>query len=265
MGHDTRVALVTGASRGIGRAIALALADAQFSVTAVSRPPQAGALRPGALDDLRREVEQRGSRCLPLHHDVADLAGHPVIIGAIEQEFGRLDVFVSNAGIAPSPRRDLLEVTPDSFDRLMGVNLRGALFLAQRAARYMVERPRDAASGFRSMVFVSSVSSERSSIDRAEYCIAKAGLSMAARVFADRLAGDGIAVFEVRPGIIRTDMTAAARDRYDARIADGLVPQGRWGEPEDVARTVVALARGDFPYSTGAIIEVGGGMGIPRF
>jgi 3-oxoacyl-[acyl-carrier protein] reductase len=146
----------------------------------------------------------------------------------------------------------------------MGTNLRGAFFLAQRAASYMLAR-RPAVAGCRPrLIFIGSVSAEASSPSRAEYCISKAGLSMAARVLADRLAGESIPVFEVRPGIIRTDMTAPVRERYDAAIADGLVPQRRWGEPEDVARAVAALARGDFDYSTGLVVDVGGGMNIPR-
>jgi 3-oxoacyl-[acyl-carrier protein] reductase len=173
-------------------------------------------------------------------------------------------VFVSNAGVAPSPRRDVLDMTPESFDAVVGVNLRGALFLAQRVARQMISTAPAGRARQPVIVFVGSVSAEHSSTDRAEYCVSKAGLSMGARVLADRLAPEGVAVFEVRPGIIRTDMTAAAREKYDRMIAQGLIPQGRWGEAEDVARAVVALASGDFGYSTGTIVDVSGGLSIPR-
>lgn len=264
-GPGRPVALVTGASRGIGRAIVLALTDCGFLTAGLSRPPAAGAADADAAARLEAEVVARHGRYLPLFADVADLDAHEGIIDSVFNTFGRLDVFVSNAGVAPSPRRDILEMTPESYDRVMGINLRGSLFLAQKAARAMLAHPpADGAETHRSLVFVSSVSATASSPERAEYCLSKAGVSMAARILADRLASSGITVFEVRPGIIRTDMTAPVQEKYDRRIAEGLVPQGRWGEPEDVARVVSALARGDFRYSTGAIIDVGGGLGLPR-
>ena len=260
---DAPVALITGGSRGIGRAIALALAAEGFDIAATARPRRdAGQARP--LDEVGARVSGLGRRWLALENDVAQLAGHAEVVDRIDAQFGRLDLFVSNAGVAPEHRLDVLETTPDSFDRVMGANLRGAFFLAQRAARYMLER-RDAITGFKPrLVFIGSVSAAASSPARAEYCISKAGLSMATRVFADRLSGEGIPVFEVRPGIIDTDMTAPVRDRYDAAIAGGLVPQRRWGQPEDVARAVAALARGEFDYSTGLVVDVGGGLTMPR-
>lgn len=257
--NDARVALVTGGSRGIGRAIAMHLADAGFDVAALARPHSRDA-GPCALDALRSEIESKGRRCLALHADVADLHRHLDIVEKVYAQFGRLDVFVSNAGVAPDPRLDVLEMTPESFDRVLGTNLRGAAFLARAVAQAFVARP---AAG-RSIVFITSVSAERASTNRAEYCVSKAGLSMFARVLADRLAPHDVPVFEVRPGIIRTDMTAAVAEKYDRLIAGGLVPQARWGQTDDVARVVVALARGDFSYSTGTIIDVGGGLNIPR-
>ncbi|MGE5357476.1 MAG: 3-ketoacyl-ACP reductase [Bacteroidales bacterium] len=257
--NEARVALVTGASRGIGRAVALHLADAGFDVAALARPHH-GDAAPCALGALCRDIESRGRRCLTLHADVADLAAHDDVVGRVYAAFNRLDVFVSNAGVAPDPRLDVLDMTTESFDRVVGTNLRGAAFLAQAVARSFVARP----DTRRSILFITSVSAERSSTDRAEYCVSKAGLSMFARVLADRLAPHDVGVFEVRPGIIRTDMTAAAAEKYDRLIPNGLVPQGRWGEPDDVARVVVALARGDFAYSTGAIIDVSGGLSVPR-
>ena len=260
---DSPVALITGASRGIGRAIAIALADAGYDIAGTARSPR-DAAQPRTLDEVGARVAERGRRWLPIEADVSDLDGQAAVMALVDAAFGRLDVFVSNAGVAPERRMDVLETTPESYDRVMGTNLRGAFFLAQRAARYMLEWRRVEAGSRPRIVFIGSVSAEASSPSRAEYCISKAGLGMAARILADRLAGDGIPVFEVRPGIIRTDMTAPVRERYDAAIAGGLVPQRRWGEPEDVARAVVALARGDFDYSTGLVVDVGGGLTIPR-
>jgi len=262
--NESPVALVTGASRGIGRAIALGMSAAGFSVAGIGRPPGGGAARPDALAELANQIAARGGHFLPLYLDVADLDAHAAAIEAIERRFGRLDAFVSNAGIAPSPRRDVLDVSPESFDRLLDVNLRGSFFLAQRAAKVMLAAASPAAGSTRTLIFVTSVSAHFASVNRAEYCISKAGLSMASQVFADRLAADGILVYEVRPGIVHTDMTAPVAEAWDTRIADGLVPQRRWGEPDDVARAVVALARGEFPYSTGMVVDVSGGLAVPR-
>jgi 3-oxoacyl-[acyl-carrier protein] reductase len=294
--NDRPVALVTGASRGIGRAVARALGRSGFDIAAVARPHPTTDAR-CSLETLGQEIEAEGRGFVYAHADVADLECHDAILSEIQERFGRLDVFVSNAGVAPDPRRDVLDMTPESFDQVLAVNLRGAVFLAQKVARRMLEQTgsRDSRTSFvlrqaqhernpepfalslskgeragaipgftPAIVFITSVSAERSSVNRAEYCVSKAGLSMAARVFADRLAPHGVRVFEVRPGIIRTDMTAATKEKYDRLIAEGLVPQARWGEPEDVARAVVALVRGDFDYSTGMILDVGGGLSIPR-
>jgi 3-oxoacyl-[acyl-carrier protein] reductase len=260
---DSPVALITGGSRGIGRAIALALAAAGFDIAATARPRRPPA-QAQSLDDVGVRVAALGRRWLPIEADVSAVDGHAGVITGIDRTFGRLDLLVSNAGVAPERRVDVLETSPESYDRVMGTNLRGAFFLAQRAARYMLQR-REATAGVTArIVFIGSVSAEASSPSRAEYCLSKAGLAMAARLFADRLSREGIPVFEVRPGIIHTDMTAPVRERYDAAIADGLVPQRRWGEPDDVARAVVALARGDFDYSTGLVVDVGGGLMMPR-
>jgi NAD(P)-dependent dehydrogenase (short-subunit alcohol dehydrogenase family) len=260
---DSPVALITGASRGIGRAIAIALAASGFDIAATARAPrEPGLAHP--LDEVGALVAQSGRRWLPIETDVSNLDGHADVLERIDAAFGRLDLFVSNAGVAPERRVDVLETTPGSFDRVLGTNLRGAFFLAQRAARYMLGRREAMGRATPRLVFIGSVSAEASSPSRAEYCVSKAGLGMVVRLFADRLSGDGIPVFEVRPGIIHTDMTAPVHERYDALIADGLVPQRRWGEPQDVARAVVALARGDFDYSTGLVVDVGGGLMMPR-
>jgi 3-oxoacyl-[acyl-carrier protein] reductase len=255
------VALVTGARRGIGRAIAVALAQQGFDIVDVSRPRDPASRtshNPGATPATG------AGRWLTIEADVSDVDGHDAVIARAAEVFGRLDMFVGNAAIAPETRVDVLDTTPGSFDRVMATNLRGGFFLAQKAARYMISCKAAHADLHPRIVFIGSISAEASSTNRAEYCMSKAGLSMAARVLADRLAPEGIPVFEVRPGIIRTDMTAPVQDRYDTAIADGLVPQRRWGEPEDVARVVSALARGDFDYSTGTVIDVGGGLHIPR-
>ena len=261
---DHPVALITGASRGIGRAIVLALADRGFDIAALARP-RARAADPAALEAVGTLVEQRGRRFLGVEADVADVDGHDLVFGRVIGAFSRIDVFVGNAGIAPAERLDVLDTTPESFDRVMGTNLRGAFFLAQKAARAMLEIRSNVPRCEPRIIVIGSVSAEASSPNRAEYCISKAGLSMAVRVLADRLASAGIPVFEVRPGIIHTDMTAPLQARYDSAIATGLVPQRRWGEPEDVAKAVAALATGAFDYSTGLIVDVGGGMTLPRF
>lgn len=258
---DSGLALVTGASRGIGRGIALELARAGFDIAA-------NATRRENLDGVCREVEALGRRCVPVPGDVGDIAAHEALLAPVLDSGNSIRVLVNNAGVAPKERLDILETSPDSFDRLMGINLRGPFFLTQRVARYMTgakaagnggeDRPKPA------IVFITSISADTASPERAEYCVSKAGLAMVAQNFAVRLAGLGINVYEVRPGIIATDMTAAVRDKYDRLIADGLVPQMRWGTPADVGRAVVALAQGSLDYATGAVIEVGGGMGLRR-
>ena len=257
------VALITGAGRGIGRGIALELAREGYAVAGcdiVFDPGNAAA----GLFEVKAAVEALGAAFLPVAGDVADLAARDEILGAVMSRFGRLDLFVSNAGVAPAVRLDILETTPESFDRVMGVNLRGAFFLAQRAARIMLTNKNEIPLLRPAFIFITSISASVSSTSRAEYCVSKAGLSMTARLFADRLAGEGIPVYEIRPGVIQTDMTAPVREKYDRRIADGLVPQQRWGFPEDVGKAVAALAKGAFAFSTGLVLEVSGGMNIRR-
>lgn len=257
------VALVTGASRGIGRAICLELATSGHDIVGISRTLESTAEKTGLLD-LKKHVEWCGVEFLPLRADVSDIDGHPALVSEIEKVFGRIDLLVNNAGVAPLQRLDILETPPQSFDRVVGVNLRGPFFLTQAVAGAMLDRKRRTTDYAPRIVFITSISAVVSSPNRPEYCISKAGLSMAASLFADRLAGSGIGVFEVRPGVVLTDMTAPVKEKYDRQIAEGLIPQGRWGQPEDVAKVVAALARGDFGYSTGAVFEVSGGMNIRR-
>ncbi|MFQ6037710.1 MAG: 3-ketoacyl-ACP reductase, partial [Candidatus Aminicenantales bacterium] len=216
------------------------------------------------LFEVKAGVEAEGRTFLPIRGDVARLEDHPPLLDRVIERFGRIDVLVNNAGVAPEKRRDILETTPESYDRVMAVNSRGAFFLTQRVVRtMMVQKDREPQSQ-PTIIFITSISAEVSSPSRAEYCISKAALSQTARVFAHRLADLGINVYEVRPGIIQTDMTAPVKEKYDALIQKGLVPQKRWGRPEDVARVVASLARGDFSYATGLIVEVSGGMQIRR-
>jgi NAD(P)-dependent dehydrogenase (short-subunit alcohol dehydrogenase family) len=178
--------------------------------------------------------------------------------------FGGVNALVNNAGRAPRVRADLLEASEESFEDLLRTNLQGPYFLTQAVARVMLERRAGDPAFPAAIVFVTSVSAELASINRGDYCVSKAGLSMGARLFAARLAADGIPVYEVRPGIIATDMTAGVKEIYDHRIAGGLVPERRWGQPDDVGKVVAALVRGDLPYATGSIVDVDGGLSIPR-
>ncbi len=256
MPYTTPVALVTGGSRGIGRGIVLGLAGAGYDI----------ALNYARNEEAAREVAAKVSHqkqvCLHIQGDVGLHADRERIVKAVMDRFGRLDLFVSNAGIAPKVRKDLLETSEESFDEVLGTNLKGPYFLGQMVAREMIHlRKRDPEARPR-IIFVSSISASVASVNRGEYCISKAGLSMTAQLFAVRLAGEGIPVFEIRPGIIATDMTEKVKAKYDPLIADGLVPQRRWGTPEDVARVVVSIARGDLDFSTGQVIEVGGGFGL---
>lgn len=252
------VALVTGGSRGIGRGVAEALAREGHDLAVVGVRPEADAEPSLAgLRALRAAV-------LYVQADVGDDDAADRIIGAVRGRFGRLDVLVNNAGVAPKERKDILEAGRESFDRLVRINLRGPYFLTQAAARWMLAQ-RAGREGFRGcIVFVTSVSAAVVSTNRGDYCISKAGLAMASQLWAARLAGDGIVVYEVRPGVIRTDMTAGVAAKYDALFSQGLALQARWGTPEDVGRAVAMLVRGDLPYSTGQVISVDGGMTVQK-
>jgi NAD(P)-dependent dehydrogenase (short-subunit alcohol dehydrogenase family) len=255
---SSRTALVTGGTRGIGLGIARALAAEGWQLSLCGVRDEADVSN--VLDELR----QGGT---VVHYTAADLASsedRARLIVAVRSAFGAVNLLVNNAGRAPRVRADLLDADEDDFADLMRTNLQGPYFLTQAIARDQLERRRSDPDFAASIVFITSVSAKLASVNRGAYCVSKAGLSMTATLFASRLAADGIAVYEVRPGIIATDMTAAVRDAYDARIADGLVPARRWGQPDDVGRVVAALARGDLPYATGSIIDVDGGLSLPR-
>ncbi|MBD3414138.1 MAG: 3-ketoacyl-ACP reductase [Candidatus Aminicenantes bacterium] len=260
---EQRVALVTGASRGIGRGIAIELAKKGFSIAGNASSLKSSGRKPG-LSEVKQKVEQSRAEFLPVPGDISDLECHEKLIQKVLNRFGKIHVLVNNAGVAPQKRKDILDTTPESFDRLLSVNLRSAFFLTQRVARFMIRQKQQSSEYTACIIFISSVSAEFSSPSRAEYCISKAGLSQAARIFADRLAEYGINVYELRPGIIDTDMTRPVQKKYDRLIKEGLVPQKRWGTPQDVGKAVAALAQGYLDYSTGAVIEVSGGMSIRR-
>lgn len=257
------VALITGAGRGIGRGIALELANSGFDIAGLDIVFEPENKKTG-LFEVKEVLGALGAGFLPLQGDVSDLASHEKILGEVIGQFGRIDLLVNNAGVAPLVRVDLLETTPESFDRVFGINARGAFFLVQKAARQMVHQVKKSPDPKPAIVFITSISAVVSSPSRAEYCISKAALSMTAALFADRLAEFGINVYEIRPGIVESDMTAPVREKYDKLIGEGLVPQKRWGFPEDVGKAVVALAKGYFPFSTGLVLEVSGGMNIRR-
>ncbi|MBC8105787.1 MAG: 3-ketoacyl-ACP reductase [Anaerolineae bacterium] len=254
---DRPVALVTGASRGIGRAIAIALArDARFDLVVNYASNQT------AAQEARREVESigNGSRAIIVQADVASADQRKHLVEQAISSFGRIDLLVNNAGVAPSVRADLLEATEESFDRLIDINLKGPYFLTQLVARRMIEQARPA-----QIVNITSVSAYAASTNRGDYCIAKAGLAMMTKLFAARLAENGINVYEIRPGIIETDMTGPVKEKYDKLIFENdLSPLKRWGTPQDVAAAVVAIARGQLPFSTGEVINVDGGFHLRR-
>ena len=210
------------------------------------------------------ELEATGCDVSYVPADVSDRDARAALADAVRTRHGALHALINNAGRAPRVRADLLEAGEESFEELIRTNLQGPYFLTQALASDMVARRRADPAFHASIVFVTSVSAEAASTNRGEYCVSKAGLAMAVKLFALRLASDGIPVYEVRPGIISTDMTAGVRQVYDQRIADGLIPQNRWGQPEDVGRVVATLVRGDLPYSTGSVINVDGGLGVPR-
>ncbi len=253
-----KTALVTGATRGIGHGIARRLAADGFALAVTGTRPAAEAAEAVAA------LEGYGTPVLYVQGDNGSEAARNNIVDTVLARYGRIDVLVNNAGVAPQVRRDLLEMTEESMDRVLGINLKGTFFLTQRVASEMLRLQAAGVALEPAIVNVSSVSAYTSSTARGEYCISKAGLSMVTLLFADRLAAHGIGVYEVRPGIIRTDMTAGVTAKYDALIAGGLTPIQRWGTPEDVADAVSLLCAGRLRFSTGDVINVDGGFHIRR-
>lgn len=249
------IAIVTGGARGLGFGISRALAADGWDLAIVG--VRAAADVHTALDELRAH----GGRAHYVKADIGDAGQRARLLSDVVETLGTPSALVNNAGRAPRVRADLLEATEDSFGDLLRTNLQGPYFLTQTVANTMIA---NAASSRRSIVFITSASAEMASVNRGDYCVSKAGLSMAAKLFAVRLAAHGIPVHEVRPGIMATDMTAAVKDKYDQRIAEGLIPDARWGTADDVGRAVAALLRGDVPYATGTVLQVDGGLAIPR-
>jgi NAD(P)-dependent dehydrogenase (short-subunit alcohol dehydrogenase family) len=253
-----KVALVTGGSRGIGYGIAKQLVDSGFDI-AIN-----GMRNEASLTEVVTNLRKSGADVLYCQGDVSSSADRKKVVQRVKDHFGRLNVLVNNAGIAPQERRDILEATEESFDQVISTNLKGTYFLTQLTANWMIQQ-KQLNPGFTGCIInVSSISATVVSVNRGEYCVSKAGLSMATQLFAVRLGEFDIPVYEIRPGVIDTDMTSGAKAKYDKLIAEGLCVQKRWGYPEDVGKVVMALASGNLPYSTGQVIMVDGGLTIPR-
>ncbi len=247
-----KTALITGGSRGIGLGIALHLAQRGFDL-AIN-----GVREQNAVADTIAALKSYGGDVIYCRADVGNAAQRAEMLQQVSDHYGALHVLVNNAGVAPKERKDILETTEESFDRLMNMNLKGAFFFTQAVANMMIKQQEGC------IINVSSVSATVASVTRPEYCISKAGLSMMTQLFAVRLGAHQIPVYEVRPGIIATDMTAGVKEKYDQLISNGLLVQPRWGLPDDVGKAVAMLAVGDLPYSTGQVIMIDGGLTLPR-
>lgn len=249
-----RTALVTGGGRGIGAGIVEKLAAEGWNVAFCGRKEA------GAFADRCRELQERyGVKAVYFQSDVSSATDRGQLLDGILAEFGSLEALVNNAGVAPLVRADLLEMTEESFDRVMRINLKGPFFLTQRVGRYFAENK---IAG--TIVNIGSISATVASISRGEYCLSKAGVAMATKLFAVKMAEFGVPVYEIRPGVISSDMTSVVKEKYDKLIADGLTLQPRWGVPADIGKAVAMLLRGDLAYSTGQVIKVDGGMEIGR-
>jgi len=252
------VALVTGGTRGIGLGVAQSLAEGGFDLVLC------GMREAAAVDDTLQGLRKLGAEVLYVRCNVAEPGDRAAMLTTIRSHYGRLNVLVNNAGIAPRQRMDILEATEASFEEVMRTNLQGPYFLTQAVARWMVEQEAANPAWRGSIINVSSISATVASPSRGEYCLSKAGVSMATQLWAVRLGEFDIPVYEVRPGVIATDMTAGVKEKYDKLISEGLCVQKRWGTPADVGRAVAALAAGGFLYSTGQVIMVDGGLTLPR-
>ncbi len=255
---ENKVAIVTGASRGIGNAIAAKLAGEGYAIVAVGTSDRE------KVSANLHNIQKAGTRFAYVQADVSTDAGRQSIVNCAMEQFGRIDVLVNNAGVAPKVRMDILETTEESMDRVLGINLKSTFFLSQAVANIMRWEVAEIPGITPKIVNISSISAYTSSTMRAEYCISKAAISMVTMLFADRLADEGINVYEIRPGVINTDMTSVVKEKYDALISNGLTPIKRWGQPEDVANAVSVVCSGLLNFSTGEVINVDGGFHIRR-
>lgn len=253
------VAFITGGSRGIGFGCAHQLAEQGFDI-AIN-----GMRDESAVSEAIAALEALGANVLYCQGDIGSAEARAAMLASIKERFGRLNVLVNNAGVAPKERKDILEASEASFDYVVDTNVKGPYFLSQAAANWMIEQ-KDAADAdaFYAIINVGSISATVVSVNRGEYCVSKAGIAMMSQLFAARLGEYGIPVYEIRPGVIKTDMTSGVTGKYDALIEDGLCVTKRWGFPDDIGKAVAALANGQFPYSTGQVIMVDGGLTMPR-
>ena len=257
------VVLITGASRGLGRGVALSLAPEGYDL-AIHYASNEAAARETA-EACRQVAKDPAQKFITVSAQLASSADRTRMMEVVFREFGHLDALINNAGIAPRERADLPEAKEEIFDEVLSVNLKGPYFLSQIAARNWLSSPgKSRLPGGYKLIFVTSISADTASVNRGEYCISKAGLAMAAQLWATRLAADGVQVLELRPGVMATDMTAGVKEKYDRLIGEGLVPQKRWGRPEDVGLACRAICRGDFPFSTGDVIYLDGGFHLRR-
>jgi len=254
----SKIALITGGSRGIGLGIAIELAKAGFDL-AINGMRDEISVKP-VLDELR----VFGVEVAYFQGDVSEKEDRQRMVDAVLNRFGKMNVLVNNAGIAPPERKDILEATEESFDLVLNTNLRGPYFLTQLVANKMIVSKKQWMDEFFCIINVSSVSAMVASVNRGEYCISKAGIAMATKLWASRLGEFDIPVYEIQPGVIRTDMTAGVQQKYDQLFANGLAIQPRWGTPSDIGKVTVAMATGSMPYSTGQVVLVDGGMTVPR-
>jgi 3-oxoacyl-[acyl-carrier protein] reductase len=254
-----KVALITGGSRGIGYGIAKHLAENSFDI-AVN-----GVRQEDTVNEILKDLRSTGADVIYCQGNISHTTDRKKIMQQVNEHFGKLHVLVNNAGVAPKERRDVLDMSEESFDYVLSTNLKGAFFLAQQAANWMIEQKKVDKAFTGCIINISSISANVASVNRGEYCISKAGLSMVTQLLAVRLGEFDIPVYEVRPGIISTDMTSGVKEKYDKLLSEGLSVQKRWGYPDDVGKAVGSLAVGNFPYSTGQVIIVDGGLTLRRF
>jgi 3-oxoacyl-[acyl-carrier protein] reductase len=255
---DKQVAIITGAGRGIGRGIALALAERNWAVVVNFRS------NVDAANETVQTIKDHGGDAIVLQANIAEVDTHQAFIAKVLETYGRIDLLVNNAGMGPRQRLDLLDMSVESYEEVMDVNLKGPMFLTQAVAHQMIALLQANKIEVPKVVNIGSISAYTSSIARGEYCISKAGMGMMTALFADRLAEYGINVYEIRPGIIKTDMTSGVKEKYDELFSEGITPIKRWGEPDDVGKAVVTIAEGYLPYSTGEVINVDGGFHLRR-